>query len=101
MVFCQNDANGIANSEDPDQTAPIGSLTALIGSLIWVCTVCSDLSVRKLRVITVKLYCYTIQFSSISKSNWNIICYASLTSSQYMIYAKQGYMDNTIPLLKS
>ena len=21
-VFCQNDVNGIANSEDPDQTAP-------------------------------------------------------------------------------
>ena len=23
-VFYQNDANGIANSEDPDQTAPLG-----------------------------------------------------------------------------
>ena len=45
-VFSQEDVNGIANSEDPDQTAP-GS------SLIWVCTVCPDLSVRKLRVITV------------------------------------------------
>ena len=22
-VFCQNDANGIANSDDPDQTAPL------------------------------------------------------------------------------
>ena len=22
--FCQNDANGIANSEDPEQTAPLG-----------------------------------------------------------------------------
>ena len=42
-VFCQNGANGKANSEDPDQTAP----------LIWVCTVCSDLFVRKHRVITV------------------------------------------------
>ena len=41
-VFCQNGANGIANSEDPDQTAPI-----------WVCTVCPDVSVRKLRVIKV------------------------------------------------
>ena len=28
-VFCQNDANGIANSEDPDQTAPRGSGSAL------------------------------------------------------------------------
>ena len=24
MVFCQNDANGIANSEDSEQTAPLG-----------------------------------------------------------------------------
>ena len=46
-VCYQNDANEIANSEDPDQTAPSRS------SLIWVCTVCPDLSVRKLRVITV------------------------------------------------
>ena len=37
------DAEGIANSVDPDQTA----------LLIWVCTVCPDLSVRKLRIITV------------------------------------------------
>ena len=25
-VFCQNDANGIANSDDPDQTAPLGAV---------------------------------------------------------------------------
>ena len=25
-VLCQNDANGIANSEDPDQTAPVGAV---------------------------------------------------------------------------
>ena len=25
-VFCQNHANGIANSEDPDQTAPLGAV---------------------------------------------------------------------------
>ena len=25
-VFCQNDANEIANSEDPDQTAPPGAV---------------------------------------------------------------------------
>ena len=25
-VFCQKDANGIANSEDPDQTAPVGAV---------------------------------------------------------------------------
>ena len=39
-VFHQKDANGIANSEDPDQTAP----------LIWVCTVCPYPSVRKLKI---------------------------------------------------
>ena len=46
-VFCQKDANGIANSEDPDQTTPLGAV------LIWVCTVCQDLSVQKLWIITV------------------------------------------------
>ena len=25
-VFCQKDANGIANSEDPDRTAPLGAV---------------------------------------------------------------------------
>ena len=49
-VFCQKDANVIANSGDPDQTAPLGS------SLIWVCTVCQGLFVQKLRIITVIIY---------------------------------------------
>ena len=49
-VFRQNDANGIANIEDPDQTAPRGERSR---NLIWVCTVCPDLSVLKLRVIAV------------------------------------------------
>ena len=38
-----NNADRTANSVDPDQTAP----------LIWVCTVCPGISVRKLRTITV------------------------------------------------
>ena len=42
------DVDGIANSEDPDQTAPLGAV-------IWVCTVCPDLSVPKLRIIAVFL----------------------------------------------
>ena len=42
-----NDAGGMANCVDPDQTAQ--------SSLIWVCTVCSGISVRKLRIITVGL----------------------------------------------
>ena len=33
-----NDADGMANSADPDQTASLGSL-------IWVCTVCPGISV--------------------------------------------------------
>ena len=45
-VMSPNDADGMANSVDPDQTAP----------LIWVCTVCSGISVRKLRIITVYLH---------------------------------------------
>ena len=40
-VMHPKDAKGIANSVDPDE------------SLIWICTVCPDLSVRKLRNITV------------------------------------------------
>ena len=41
-VMNPNNAEGIANSVDPDQTAPL-----------WVCTVCPGISVRKLRIITV------------------------------------------------
>ena len=43
LIFCPKDANGIANSEEPDHRS----------SLILVCTVCPDLSVLKLRVIVV------------------------------------------------
>ena len=58
----QKDADGMANSADPDQTAPRSSL-------IWVCTICPGLSVRKLRIITVhhinrhaKLQCCIVFF---------------------------------------
>ena len=44
-VMGPNDADGMANSVDPDQTAPRSSL-------IRVCTVCPGISVRKLRIIT-------------------------------------------------
>ena len=40
-VLCSKDANRITNREDPDQT------------LIWVCTVCSDLFVPIFKIITV------------------------------------------------
>ena len=45
-VTCPKDLAGMANSVDPDQTAPRSSL-------IWVCTVCSDVSVLILRTVTV------------------------------------------------
>ena len=43
-----NDADGIANSADPDQTAPRSSV-------IWDYTVCLDLSVQKFRNIRILL----------------------------------------------
>ena len=46
----------MANSEDPDQTAPLGADCSSRSSLVWVCTVCPDLSVRKFRIITVCLF---------------------------------------------
>ena len=54
-----NDADGMANNVDPDQTAP----------LIEVCTVCPGISVRKLRIITIPLPCH-----SIPRSIWNQSC---------------------------
>ena len=45
-VIRPKDADGMANSEDPDQTR---------SSLIWVYTVCPDLSVQKFRNIVVCL----------------------------------------------
>ena len=41
-----NDADGMANSVDPEQIAPLGAV-------IWVYTVCLDLSVLKFRNIMV------------------------------------------------
>ena len=45
-VMSPNDADGMANSVDPDQPAP----------LIWVCTVCPGISVQKLRITTVPIW---------------------------------------------
>ena len=47
-VMSPNDAGGMAHTVDPDQTAPRG--------LIWVCTVCPGISVRKLRIMTVSVW---------------------------------------------
>ena len=62
-VMSPNDADGMANSVDPDQTAP---------SLIWVCTVCPGISVRKLRIITVLYFSIAIyekqQYAALQKN---------------------------------
>ena len=42
----QEDIDEIANSDEPDQTA----------SLIWVCTVCPDLTIHKLRKYGINFY---------------------------------------------
>ena len=54
------DADGMADSVGADQTAPSGAVKEQSdpdlhcrSSLIWVYTGCPDLSIRKLRVITV------------------------------------------------
>ena len=36
LVFCQKDVNEIANSEDPDQTAPLGAVRS--GSALFAQT---------------------------------------------------------------
>ena len=41
----------MSHSVDPDQIAPVGADCSYSISLIWACTVCSDLSVQKLRII--------------------------------------------------
>ena len=58
------DADRMANSVDVDQTA--------CSSLIWVYTVCLDISVRTLRIITVSL-------------KWNV------TYSKFKV--KQGHLS--------
>ena len=70
-----NDAEGMANSVDPDQTAP----------LIWVCTVCSDLSVRKLRIITVYtiLDCHT-RIDCILDCNLGLLSFPDFRQLQYI-----------------
>ena len=52
-MFCQKHSNGIANSEDPDQTAPLGAVCS--GSALFAQTY------RKLRVITVPVFFSTVQ----------------------------------------
>ena len=53
-LMCPNGADGMANNVDPDQTAPLGDCSSR-RSLIWVSTVCPDMCVWKLRIITVSI----------------------------------------------
>ena len=59
------DAEGTANSVDPDQTVPI-----------WICTVCPNLSVRKLRIIRVEQNWYFIMYRKNPKNldTLNVCC---------------------------
>ena len=61
-VMCLNDADGMANSVDPDQTAPWHSSRS---SLIWVYTVYSDLSVHTYRNITVAVVLYWLKLITV------------------------------------
>ena len=71
------DREGIANSVDPDQ------------SLIWIYTVCQDMSVRKLRIITVPAEIYkqeggspkSDQFPCMQWKTICIVCYSNVDFS--------------------
>ena len=67
------DAEGIANCVDPDQT------------LIWVCTVCPDLSVGKLRKITVIVF-YDFKYWDSEKNDYFIVSQYILKNSSCMNY---------------
>ena len=73
------DAEGIANSVDPDQT-----------SLIWVCTVCPDLSVRKLRNITVS--------TTVTLITWSIVLYSKPFGINVFLHTRQGF-PRLLPIL--
>ena len=67
-VMCPNDAEGMANSVDPDQRS----------SLIWVCIVCLGISVWKLRIITV---------------DWVIIVHTSDSASLAGLRLTYGFLE--------
>ena len=52
-VFCQNGANGIANSEDPDQTAPLGAVLWSLWniSLLYITSLFPDFVFERIGLI--------------------------------------------------
>ena len=84
-VMLPKDANAIANSVDPDQTAPRSSL-------IWVCTVCQGLSVRKLMIITVCENCQIVW------QNWQVFV---LSESGLFTVKTASYSTFVWPVLKN
>ena len=86
------DLGSIANSEDPDQPAPLGAC-----SLIWVCTVCPDLSVRKLTVITV--YCMIWDLFQIEDRNTRLnLAYQNLKEVPEDVTARFGLFIEEVDL---
>ena len=81
-VFCQNDANGIANSEDPDQTAPLGAVWS--GSALFAQTYLS-------RNLGLLLYLYwhkshLLHLVVVWVEGNCVILYSFYTSFQYCCY---------------
>ena len=75
------DTEGLANSVDPDQTAPKSSL-------IWVCTVCSGISIRKLRIITVDCWLHTV------KDRIFQVTHMKMLTHTCMLWAAQWYLTS-------
>ena len=76
-VMSPNDADGISNSVDPDQT-----------SLIWVCTVCPGISFRKLRIITACFFCDSISKHSHGILRKPVICFCRVISAEIELTRK-------------
>ena len=75
-VMHPKDADGIENSVDPDQRS----------SLIWVCTVCSDLFARKLRNITV--FFYSENANLVPRQQLHFLLLDNITSNMHLYMSR-------------
>ena len=77
------DAPGIANSVDHD-----------LGAMIWVCTVCPDLSVRKLWNITVRengcASCFCIECKGINQFSTDVDLLETPTFRTQLLHSIAG-----------